>query len=197
MALGYLENLLVERFGAEAIMLTDMPERLHEFDIIVTCTASTLPILGKGLLVPLGGIAALMAMLGMLLLLPIFLASLAQDLGGQSAHWKANHADQVARCALLRAVRWRECHVSVVRLCRPARGPGKMVGDRRAGAFARGVFQAAFVPGGPVACNPVFQLFADGRTEAIFQLQQHSLAACSQNGPLSSCDGVESRTCPR
>ena len=27
-----------------------MPERLHEFDIVVTCTASTLPILGKGLL---------------------------------------------------------------------------------------------------------------------------------------------------
>ena len=27
-----------------------MPERLPEFDIIVTCTASTLPILGKGLL---------------------------------------------------------------------------------------------------------------------------------------------------
>ncbi|HZQ62842.1 MAG TPA: glutamyl-tRNA reductase [Casimicrobiaceae bacterium] len=41
---------LAERFEAEAIMLTDMPERLHEFDIIVTCTASTLPILGKGLL---------------------------------------------------------------------------------------------------------------------------------------------------
>ncbi len=41
---------LAERFDAEAIMLTDMPERLHEFDIIVTCTASTLPILGKGLL---------------------------------------------------------------------------------------------------------------------------------------------------
>jgi glutamyl-tRNA reductase len=41
---------LAQRFGAEAITLTDMPERLHEFDIIVTCTASTLPILGKGLL---------------------------------------------------------------------------------------------------------------------------------------------------
>ena len=27
-----------------------MPDRLPEFDIIVTCTASTLPILGKGLL---------------------------------------------------------------------------------------------------------------------------------------------------
>ncbi len=41
---------LAERFGAEAITLTEMPERLAEFDIIVTCTASTLPILGKGLL---------------------------------------------------------------------------------------------------------------------------------------------------
>jgi glutamyl-tRNA reductase len=41
---------LAARFGAEAITLTEMPERLHEFDIVVTCTASTLPILGKGLL---------------------------------------------------------------------------------------------------------------------------------------------------
>jgi glutamyl-tRNA reductase len=41
---------LAERFGAEAITLNEMPERLPEFDIIVTCTASTLPILGKGLL---------------------------------------------------------------------------------------------------------------------------------------------------
>ena len=41
---------LAARFGAEAITLNEMPERLHEFDIVVTCTASTLPILGKGLL---------------------------------------------------------------------------------------------------------------------------------------------------
>ncbi|MEP7208170.1 MAG: glutamyl-tRNA reductase [Casimicrobiaceae bacterium] len=41
---------LADRFRAEAITLTEMPERLAEFDIIVTCTASTLPILGKGLL---------------------------------------------------------------------------------------------------------------------------------------------------
>jgi glutamyl-tRNA reductase len=41
---------LAQRFGAEAITLNDMPDRLPEFDIIVTCTASTLPILGKGLL---------------------------------------------------------------------------------------------------------------------------------------------------
>ena len=41
---------LAARFGAEAITLNEMPERLHEFDIVVTSTASTLPILGKGLL---------------------------------------------------------------------------------------------------------------------------------------------------
>jgi glutamyl-tRNA reductase len=41
---------LAERFKAEAITLNEMPERLHEFDIVVTCTASQLPILGKGLL---------------------------------------------------------------------------------------------------------------------------------------------------
>ena len=41
---------LATRFAAEAITLNEMPDRLPEFDIIVTCTASTLPILGKGLL---------------------------------------------------------------------------------------------------------------------------------------------------
>jgi peptide chain release factor 1 len=30
--------------------LNELPQRLHEFDIVVTCTASTLPIIGKGLL---------------------------------------------------------------------------------------------------------------------------------------------------
>ena len=41
---------LAARFGASAITLNEMPDRLPQFDIIVTCTASTLPILGKGLL---------------------------------------------------------------------------------------------------------------------------------------------------
>ena len=41
---------LAARFGAEAITLNEMPQRLHEFDMVVTCTASTLPILSKGLL---------------------------------------------------------------------------------------------------------------------------------------------------
>src|SRR5678816_4199752 len=41
---------LAARRGAEAILLNELPERLPQFDIIVTCTASMLPILGKGLL---------------------------------------------------------------------------------------------------------------------------------------------------
>ena len=41
---------LAQRFSAEAITLNELPERLPQFDIIVTCTASTLPIIGKGLL---------------------------------------------------------------------------------------------------------------------------------------------------
>jgi len=41
---------LADRFGAEAITLNEIPDRLHQFDIVVTCTASSLPIIGKGLL---------------------------------------------------------------------------------------------------------------------------------------------------
>jgi hypothetical protein len=40
---------------------------------VLTVTAAAESLLGKGLLVPLGGIAAILAMIGMLLLLPIFL----------------------------------------------------------------------------------------------------------------------------
>ena len=39
-----------ERFGAEAIALADLPARIAEFDIVITATASSLPILGKGLI---------------------------------------------------------------------------------------------------------------------------------------------------
>jgi glutamyl-tRNA reductase len=39
-----------ERFEASAIALSELPARLHEFDIVVTGTASQLPILGKGLI---------------------------------------------------------------------------------------------------------------------------------------------------
>ena len=38
-----------ERFGATAIALAELPARIAEFDIVLTGTASTLPILGKGL----------------------------------------------------------------------------------------------------------------------------------------------------
>ena len=41
-------ELLAREFEAEAISLSEMPTRLHEADIIITSTASQLPILGKG-----------------------------------------------------------------------------------------------------------------------------------------------------
>jgi glutamyl-tRNA reductase len=40
---------LAHRFNGEAIELKALPERLHEYDIVVSSTASSLPILGKGL----------------------------------------------------------------------------------------------------------------------------------------------------
>ncbi len=39
---------LAERFNGRAMPLADLPSRLHEFDIVVSCTASTLPIIGLG-----------------------------------------------------------------------------------------------------------------------------------------------------
>jgi glutamyl-tRNA reductase len=42
--------LLASRVHADAITLNELPERLAQFDIIVTSTASSLPILGKGML---------------------------------------------------------------------------------------------------------------------------------------------------
>ena len=41
---------LASRVQAEAITLNELPERLAQFDIIITSTASSLPILGKGML---------------------------------------------------------------------------------------------------------------------------------------------------
>jgi glutamyl-tRNA reductase len=41
---------LASRVQADAITLHELPERLAQFDIIVTSTASSLPILGKGML---------------------------------------------------------------------------------------------------------------------------------------------------
>jgi glutamyl-tRNA reductase len=39
---------LAGRFGAQALRLSDLPTRLHEFDAVVSCTASSLPIIGLG-----------------------------------------------------------------------------------------------------------------------------------------------------
>ncbi len=39
---------LASRFGGEVMRLSELPERLHEFDAVVSCTASTLPIIGLG-----------------------------------------------------------------------------------------------------------------------------------------------------
>ncbi|MCY7315307.1 MAG: glutamyl-tRNA reductase, partial [Rubrivivax sp.] len=39
---------LASRFGGEAMRLSDMPNRLHEFDAVISCTASSLPIIGLG-----------------------------------------------------------------------------------------------------------------------------------------------------
>jgi glutamyl-tRNA reductase len=40
---------LAHRFGGQAVALRDLGEHLQEYDIVVSCTASSLPILGKGL----------------------------------------------------------------------------------------------------------------------------------------------------
>jgi glutamyl-tRNA reductase len=40
---------LAERFAASAMTLKELPDHFHEFDAVVTSTASTLPIIGKGM----------------------------------------------------------------------------------------------------------------------------------------------------
>ncbi len=39
---------LASRFGAQALRLADLPSVLHEYDAVVSCTASSLPIIGLG-----------------------------------------------------------------------------------------------------------------------------------------------------
>ena len=41
-------QLLASRFGAQTMPLADLPERLHEFDAVISCTGSILPIIGLG-----------------------------------------------------------------------------------------------------------------------------------------------------
>jgi glutamyl-tRNA reductase len=40
---------LASAIGAEALLLTDLPEKLAQFDIVITSTASSLPLIGKGM----------------------------------------------------------------------------------------------------------------------------------------------------
>ena len=40
-------ELLAHRFGADVMPLADLPERLHEFDAVISCTASTCRIIGS------------------------------------------------------------------------------------------------------------------------------------------------------
>jgi glutamyl-tRNA reductase len=39
---------LASRFGGEVMHLAELPDRLHEFDAVISCTARTLPIIGLG-----------------------------------------------------------------------------------------------------------------------------------------------------
>jgi glutamyl-tRNA reductase len=39
---------LALNFGGDVMRLGDLPQRLHEFDAVISCTASTLPIIGLG-----------------------------------------------------------------------------------------------------------------------------------------------------
>jgi glutamyl-tRNA reductase len=39
---------LAAKFGAQAIRLAELPDRLQEFDAVISCTASSLPIIGLG-----------------------------------------------------------------------------------------------------------------------------------------------------
>ena len=41
-------DLLAQVHGGRSISLADLPKRLHEFDIVISCTASTLPLIGLG-----------------------------------------------------------------------------------------------------------------------------------------------------
>ena len=39
---------LAAKFKASAFALSEIPEKLHEFDVVISCTASTLPLIGLG-----------------------------------------------------------------------------------------------------------------------------------------------------
>jgi glutamyl-tRNA reductase len=41
-------DALAALHGGKCIALADLPKRLHEFDVVISCTASTLPLIGLG-----------------------------------------------------------------------------------------------------------------------------------------------------
>ena len=41
-------DVLAKAHGGQTLSLADLPKRLHEFDIVISCTASTLPLIGLG-----------------------------------------------------------------------------------------------------------------------------------------------------
>lgn len=40
---------LAERFGASTMALAELPQNLDQFDVVISCTASTLPLIGLGM----------------------------------------------------------------------------------------------------------------------------------------------------
>jgi glutamyl-tRNA reductase len=42
-------ELLAHRFGGRAIRLADLQDKLHQYDIVISCTASSLPLIGLGM----------------------------------------------------------------------------------------------------------------------------------------------------
>jgi len=41
-------EVLASLHGGQSIALADLPKKLHEFDVVISCTASTLPLIGLG-----------------------------------------------------------------------------------------------------------------------------------------------------
>ena len=46
-SIGKAEHLATQ-YGGQGMALAELPTRLHEFDIVISCTASTLPLIGLG-----------------------------------------------------------------------------------------------------------------------------------------------------
>ena len=42
-------ELLAHRYGGRAIRLADLQDKLHQYDIVISCTASSLPLIGLGM----------------------------------------------------------------------------------------------------------------------------------------------------